>query len=139
MGGARAGQPHPEGNLGANLESNSHRCHPILVAFVWELTKETIELPMGCLQGGNLLGLFEDVARDARNEARHQPPRRLPDLPVLRRLPATLREIPRAGVKVGRGRRPVAMLVARRFGADGRHAPPPDKPASAGGCSHGQG
>jgi hypothetical protein len=24
----------------------------ILVAFVWELTKETIDLPLGCLQGG---------------------------------------------------------------------------------------
>ena len=29
-----------------------NRCHPILVAFVWELTKETIDLPLGCLQGG---------------------------------------------------------------------------------------
>jgi len=43
---------HPGGNLGANLKSISHRCHPILVAFVWELTKETIHLPLGCLQGG---------------------------------------------------------------------------------------
>ena len=44
---------HPGGNTGANLESISHRCHPILVAFVWELTKETIELPLGCLPGGS--------------------------------------------------------------------------------------
>ena len=36
----------------ANLKSISHRCHPILVAFVWELTEETIDLPLGCLQGG---------------------------------------------------------------------------------------
>jgi len=43
---------HPGGNPGANLKSISHRCHPILVAFVWELTKETIDLPLGCLQGG---------------------------------------------------------------------------------------
>ena len=43
---------HPGGNPGANLKSFSHRCHPILVAFVWELTKETIDLPLGCLQGG---------------------------------------------------------------------------------------
>ena len=35
----------------ANLKSISHRCHPILVAFVWELTKATINLPLGCLQG----------------------------------------------------------------------------------------
>ena len=43
---------HPGGNPGANLKSICHRCHPILVAFVWELTKETIDLPLGCLQGG---------------------------------------------------------------------------------------
>ena len=43
---------HPGGNPEANLKSISHRCHPILVAFVWELTKETIHLPQGCLQGG---------------------------------------------------------------------------------------
>ena len=29
-----------------------HRCHPILVAFAWELIKETINLPLGRLQGG---------------------------------------------------------------------------------------
>ena len=28
---------HPGGNPGANLKSISHRCLPILVAFVWEL------------------------------------------------------------------------------------------------------
>jgi len=38
---------------GANLKSPSHRCHPILVAFVWELTEETIDSPLGCLQGGS--------------------------------------------------------------------------------------
>ena len=43
---------HPGGNPGANLKSMSHRCHPILVALVWELTKETIVLPLGCRQGG---------------------------------------------------------------------------------------
>ena len=43
---------HPGGNPGANLKPISHRCHPILVAFVWELTEETIDLPLGCLQGG---------------------------------------------------------------------------------------
>jgi len=32
---------HPGGNPGANLKSISHRCHPILVAFACELTKET--------------------------------------------------------------------------------------------------
>jgi hypothetical protein len=28
----------PEGNPGANLESISNRCHPILVGFAWDLT-----------------------------------------------------------------------------------------------------
>ena len=35
-------QVHPGSNPGANIKSISHRCHPILVAFVWELTNETI-------------------------------------------------------------------------------------------------
>ena len=43
---------HPGGNPGENLKSISHRCYPILVAFAWELTKEAIGLPLGCLQGG---------------------------------------------------------------------------------------
>ena len=30
----------------------SHSCHPILVAFAWELTKETINIPLGCLKSG---------------------------------------------------------------------------------------
>ena len=38
--------------LRVNLKSISHRCHLILVSFVWELTQETINLPLGCLQGG---------------------------------------------------------------------------------------
>ena len=42
---------HPGGNPGANLKSISHRCHLFEVAFLWELTKETIHLPLGCLQG----------------------------------------------------------------------------------------
>ena len=33
---------HPGGNPGANLNSISNRCHPILVACVRDLTKETI-------------------------------------------------------------------------------------------------
>ena len=43
--------PHP----GANRQSTSHRCHLFEVAFVWVLTKETIHLPLGCLQGGCFL------------------------------------------------------------------------------------
>ena len=54
---------HPGDNPGANLKSISHICHPILVAFVWELTNETIDLPLGCLQGG--WGPTEAVARSS--------------------------------------------------------------------------
>ena len=35
-----------------NLKSIAHRCHPTLVAFVWELTKDIIDLPLDCLQVG---------------------------------------------------------------------------------------
>jgi len=44
---------HPGVELRANLKSISHGCHLFEVAFVWELTKETIHLPLGCLQGGH--------------------------------------------------------------------------------------
>ena len=54
--GQRMQQQVPERDPGvelrANLESISHRCRLFEVAFVWELTKETIHLPLGCLQGG---------------------------------------------------------------------------------------
>ena len=43
---------HPRGNPGANLNSISNRCHLFEVEFVQELTKESIHLPLGCLQGG---------------------------------------------------------------------------------------
>ena len=36
----------------ANLQSISLRCHLFEVAFAWELTKETIHLSLGRLQGG---------------------------------------------------------------------------------------
>ena len=45
--------PHPGVELRANLKSISHRCRLFEVAFVWELTKQTILLPLGCLQGGS--------------------------------------------------------------------------------------
>ena len=44
---------HPGGNPWANLQSISHRCYLREVAFEWELTKETIYLPLGCLQDGS--------------------------------------------------------------------------------------
>ena len=46
------GVSHSGDNPGANLESIAQGCHPILVAFAWKLTKETINLSLGCLQGG---------------------------------------------------------------------------------------
>ena len=46
---------HPEGNPGASLKSISYSCLPILVALVCELSDETIDLPLGCLQGGYIL------------------------------------------------------------------------------------
>jgi len=39
--------------LEVNLKSISHKCYLFEVAFVWELTEETIVLPLGCLQGGD--------------------------------------------------------------------------------------
>ena len=52
---------HPGIELRENLKSISHRCHLFEVAFVWELTKETINLPLSCLQGG-------EVTRDEGDE-----------------------------------------------------------------------
>ena len=48
---APGAQVHPGVELWANLKSISHKCHLEEVAFVWELTRETIHLPLGCLQG----------------------------------------------------------------------------------------
>ena len=52
---------HPGGNPGANLKSISHRSSG-KYHFEWELTKETIYLPLGCLQGG---AQFEAVSQHA--------------------------------------------------------------------------
>ena len=43
---------HSGVDLRADLKSISHRCHRFEVVCVWELTKETVHLPLGCLQGG---------------------------------------------------------------------------------------
>ena len=43
---------HPGVELRANLESISKRCYLFEVAFVWELSEETIHLPLIRLQGG---------------------------------------------------------------------------------------
>ena len=46
------GALHPGVELRANRRSIHHRCRLFQVAFVLELTKETIYLPLGCLQHG---------------------------------------------------------------------------------------
>ena len=43
---------HPGVEHRSKLNVFSHRCHLVEMAFVWELTEETIHVPMGCLQGG---------------------------------------------------------------------------------------
>ena len=45
--GAFLAPAHPGVELRANLKSVSHRCYLFEVAFVWELTKEIIHLPLG--------------------------------------------------------------------------------------------
>ena len=55
---------HPVGNPGANFKSDTRRFHLREVAFERELTKETIGLPLGCLQGGGWGGT--DAAEGAR-------------------------------------------------------------------------
>ena len=42
---------HLGDNPGTNFKSISHRFHLREFAFEWELTKETIVLPLGCIQG----------------------------------------------------------------------------------------
>ena len=55
---------HPGCNPGANLKSISHRCHPILVAFVWELTQPSI-CPVGASRAG-----FNEVSSPVRSGSR---------------------------------------------------------------------
>ena len=45
----------------ANLKSIAHRCHLFEVVFAWELTKEIMHLPPGCLQGGG--GMYPRLQR----------------------------------------------------------------------------
>ena len=54
---------HPRGNPGANLESIFHRSYLRKVAFEWELTQQTIYLPLGCLQGGQKVRPWHDLKR----------------------------------------------------------------------------
>ena len=42
---------HPGVELRGNFVSISHRCHLFEVEFVWEMTDETIYLPLYCLRG----------------------------------------------------------------------------------------
>ena len=45
---------HPGVELRASFKSISYRCHLFEEAFVWKLTKETIHLPLGCIQSAFL-------------------------------------------------------------------------------------
>ena len=44
---------HPGAKVRANIKSISNRCNLFEVAFVWKLTKASIQLPLCCLQGGS--------------------------------------------------------------------------------------
>ena len=57
--------------LRANLQSISQKCHLFKVASVGELTKGSIHLPLGCLQGGNP----NPEARNWKAEILHSNPR----------------------------------------------------------------
>jgi len=68
---------HPGVDLKTNLKSISHRCR-FEVAFVWELIKETIHLPLGCLQGGTVEEGVDAVVlngREREGRVRHAPHR----------------------------------------------------------------
>ena len=41
-----------EATQGQIFKSISHRCYLFDAAFLWELTTEIVDLPLGCLQGG---------------------------------------------------------------------------------------
>jgi len=59
---------HPGGNPGGNRKSISHRCYLFEVAFVWESTNDTIDLLLGCLQGGVETQLAPPGASTARRQ-----------------------------------------------------------------------
>ena len=73
---SRSGPSHPGGNPGGNPKSISHRCYLREVAFEWDLTEETIFLPLGCLQGGGAPAL--SGGRCWLGGPRCMPPRRSP-------------------------------------------------------------
>ena len=58
---------HPGDNSKANPKSIFHRCHPILVAFVLELTQDTMDLPLSCMQGGGELPCAASLRSPPRN------------------------------------------------------------------------
>ena len=70
----RRARTQRRGNPGANLKSISHRCYLFDVAFVWELTKETIHLPLSCLQGGEAHNLREEDGAHENDGSRRGPP-----------------------------------------------------------------
>ena len=53
---------HSEDDPGEILKSIALRCYFLAVAFVWELTEETMNWPLGCLQGGSRILTAEIIA-----------------------------------------------------------------------------
>ena len=60
--GASRSHSHPGGNPGANIKTISHKYYIREEEFECELTKETIYLPLGCLQGGTAAELHAPTA-----------------------------------------------------------------------------
>ena len=66
----------PWRHTGANLKLITHRCYLREVAFEWELTEETLYLPLGFLQGG-CINAFPAAQRAGRAELQRRSPRGL--------------------------------------------------------------
>ena len=127
-----------------------HRCHPIIFEFVWELTKETINLPLGCRQGGLAHSLSPRPWSSAGLQSNPRPMpgqdngwgRPLAERGELQLHPGTRRRVPRAGGQRARRRLPQNALAAqRRLRPAGRPPPPPrlgpKNPAAPLSCSSG--
>ena len=64
---------HPGGNPGANLKSISHRCCFFEVEFVWELTKETVQLPSGLPPGRCRTAMMQQLGQEGVRESAAEP------------------------------------------------------------------
>ena len=73
----------PWSRVKGKSKSISNRCHLFKLSFVWELTKQTTHLPLGCLQGG-----LEGVLPSPWREYSSQPRRRQRSRPREKVLPS---------------------------------------------------